>query len=133
MAEDIAHTAQHTERAPRSTEPSGFGDFCSRVTPPELLYIWLLSFEELRLAMNAHLPVVRPPLCYARQGATHVHQKTEPSGPGHRTRNTTNRAGEPVQMSQSAQDNTHATHASGKHTGEQEPSGPGHRTRNTTH
>ena len=47
----------------------------SRVTPPELLYIWLLSFDELRLAMNPHLPVVRPLLCYARRGATPMHQK----------------------------------------------------------
>ena len=45
-----------------------FGAFWSRVTPPELLYIWLLSFDELRLAMNAQLPVVRLLLCYARQG-----------------------------------------------------------------
>ena len=52
-----------------------FGAFWSRVTPPELLYIWLLSFDELRLAMNAHLPVVRPLLCYARRGATPMHQK----------------------------------------------------------
>ena len=52
-----------------------FGAFWSRVTPPELLYIWLLSFNELRLAMNAHLPVVRPLLCYARRGATPMHQK----------------------------------------------------------
>ena len=51
--------------------------FWSRVTPPELLYIWLLSFDELRLAMNAHLPVVRPLLCYARRGATPMHQKIE--------------------------------------------------------
>ena len=51
------------------------GAFWSRVTPPELLYIWLLSFDELRLAMNAHLPVVRPLLCYARRGATPMHQK----------------------------------------------------------
>ena len=36
---------------------------------------WLLSFDELRLAMNAHLPVVRPLLCYARRGATPMHQK----------------------------------------------------------
>ena len=49
--------------------------FWSRVTPPELLYIWLLSFDELRLPMNAHLPVVRPLLCYARRGATPMHQK----------------------------------------------------------
>ena len=40
-----------------------------------VLYIWLLSFDELRLAMNAHLPVVRPLLCYARRGATPMHQK----------------------------------------------------------
>ena len=52
-----------------------FGALCSRVTPPELLYIWLLSFDELRLAMNAHFPVVRPLLCYARRGATPMHQK----------------------------------------------------------
>ena len=52
-----------------------FGAFWSRVTPPELLYIWLLSFDELPLAMNAHLPVVRPLLCYARRGATPMHQK----------------------------------------------------------
>ena len=49
--------------------------FWSMVTPPELLYIWLLSFDELRLAMNAHLPVVRPLLCYARRGVTPMHQK----------------------------------------------------------
>ena len=52
-----------------------FGAFWSRVTPPELLYILLLSFDEFRLAMNAHLPVVRLLLCYARQGATPMHQK----------------------------------------------------------
>ena len=52
-----------------------FGAFRSRVTPPELLYIWLPSLHELRLAMNAHLPVVRPLLCYARRGATPMHQK----------------------------------------------------------
>ena len=52
-----------------------FGALWSRVTPPDLLYIWLLSFDELRLAMNAHLPVVRPLLCYARWGATPMHQK----------------------------------------------------------
>ena len=33
----------------------------------------------------------------------------EPSGPGHRTRNTTNRAGTPVNSSQVAQDPAHAT------------------------
>ena len=52
-----------------------FGAFWSRFTPPELLYIWLLSFDELRLAMNAHLPVVGPLLCYARRGAISMHQK----------------------------------------------------------
>ena len=58
-----------------------FGVFWSRITPPELLYIWLLSFEERRLSMNAQLPVVRPLLCYARRGATPMHQKTSlPSG-----------------------------------------------------
>ena len=51
------------------------GAFWSRVTPPELLYIWLLSFDEFRLAMNTHLPVVRPLFCYARRGATPMHQK----------------------------------------------------------
>ena len=59
-----------------------FGAFWSRVTPPELLYIWLLSFDELRLAMNAHLPVVRPLLCYARRGATPMHQKVVIEGCG---------------------------------------------------
>ena len=52
-----------------------FGEFWRRLTPPELLYIWLLSFDELRLAMNAHLPVVRPLLCDARPGATPMHQR----------------------------------------------------------
>ena len=33
-------------------------------------------FYELRLAMNAHLPLVRPLLCYARRGATPMHPKT---------------------------------------------------------
>ena len=53
---------------------SGNRVLISRVTPPELLYIWLLSFDELRLAMNAHLPVVRPLLCSAHPGATPMHQ-----------------------------------------------------------
>ena len=56
----------HSNQAP--------GAFWSRVTPPELLYIWLLSFDELWLGMNAHLPVVRPLLSYARRGATPMHQ-----------------------------------------------------------
>ena len=29
--------------------------------------------------MNAHLPVVRPLLCYARRGATPMHQKRVPN------------------------------------------------------
>ena len=33
------------------------------------------ELDELRLAMNAHLPVVRPLLCYAHRGATPMHQK----------------------------------------------------------
>ena len=79
----------------------------------------------------------------------------EPSGPGHRTRNTTHRAGTPVNRSQVARDTAHAKqhterahqrtgakwrrtqhtqhNTPSRHTGEQEPSGPGHRTRNTTH
>ena len=52
-----------------------FGAYWSKVTPPELLYIWLLSLDELRLAMKAHLLVVRPLVCYARRGATPMHQK----------------------------------------------------------
>ena len=70
------HNTNHRangEATPHSNQ--AFGAFWSRVTPPELLYIWLLSFDELRLAMNAHLPVVRPLLCYARRGATPMHQK----------------------------------------------------------
>ena len=79
----------------------------------------------------------------------------EPSGPGHRTRNTTHRAGTPVNRSQVAQKTAHTTqrtewahrgtaaklsrtphtqhNTAGEHTGEQEPSGPGHRTRNATY
>ena len=56
-----------------------FGVFWSRVTPAELLYIWLSSFDELRLAMNALLPVVRPLLCYAPRGATPMHKKKHAS------------------------------------------------------
>ena len=39
-----------------------------RVHAPELLYIWLLSFNDLRLAMNACVPLVRLLLCYAPPG-----------------------------------------------------------------
>ena len=74
----------------------------------------------------------------------------EPGGPGHRTRNTTHRAGTPVNRSQGAQDIAHATqHTERAHrwtgarrprtphtqhnttsgnTGEQESGGPAHRT-----
>ena len=43
-----------------------------------------------------------------RYGAGHTGEQ-EPSGPGHRTRNTTPRAGTPVNRSQVAQDTAHAT------------------------
>ena len=55
---------------------AGFQPTPINLESSELLYIWLLSFDELRLAMNAHLPVVRPLLCYARRGATPMHQKS---------------------------------------------------------
>ena len=53
--------------------------------------------------------------------------------PGNRTRNTTHRAGTPVNRSQVAQDTARKHNTPSGHTGEQDPSGPGHRTRNTTH
>ena len=56
----------------------GRGGIDIRPEYPELLYIWLLSFEELRLTMNAHLPVVRPLLCYARRGATPMQKQNTP-------------------------------------------------------
>ena len=81
--------------------------------------------------MNAHLPVVRPLLCYARRGATPMDQKTGarrprrphtqhnalsehtseqgPSGPRDRTHNATRRAGTPVNRGQEAQDTAHGT------------------------
>ena len=57
----------------------------------------------------------------------------ELSGPGHRTRNTTEREGTPVKRSQEARTPhpQHKTHCG--YTGEQEPSVPEHRTRKTTH
>ena len=48
--------------------------FC-RGLPPQLLYIGLPSFDELRLAMNACMPLVRPLLCYACRGFSPMHQK----------------------------------------------------------
>ena len=72
----LRHNTNHRANGEATAHSNqAFGAFWSRVTPPELLYIWLLSFDELRLAMNAHLPVVRPLLCYARRGATPMHQK----------------------------------------------------------
>ena len=79
----------------------------------------------------------------------------EPRGPGHRTSNTTHRAGTPANRSQGPQDTAQATqhseradrwtgatwprtphtqnNAAGGHTGERERNGPGHRTSKTTH
>ena len=72
----LRHNTNHRANGEATAHSNqAFGAFWSRVTPPVLPYIWLLSFNELRLAMNAHLPVVRPLLCYARRGATPVHQK----------------------------------------------------------
>ena len=53
-----AEDEEDSEKQERNREVhsnQAFGAFWSRVTPPELLYIWLLSFEELRLTMNASL------------------------------------------------------------------------------
>ena len=73
----LRHNTNHRANGEATAHSNqAFGAFSSRVTPPELLYIWLLSFDELGLAMNAHLPVVRPLLCYARRGATPIHQKS---------------------------------------------------------
>ena len=70
------HNADHRANGEATAHSNqAFGAFWSRATPLELLYIWLLSFDELRLAMNVHLPVVRPLMCYARRGATPMHQK----------------------------------------------------------
>ena len=70
------HNTNHRANGEATAHSSqAFGAFWSRATPPELLYIWLLSFDELRLAINAHLLVVRPLLCYARRGATPMHQR----------------------------------------------------------
>ena len=72
----LRHNTNHRANGEATAHSNqAFGAFWSRVTPPVLLYIWLLSLDELRLAMNAHLPVVRPLLCYARRGATPMHQK----------------------------------------------------------
>ena len=74
----LRHNTNHRANGEATAHSNqAFGAFWSRVTPPELLYIWLLSFDELPLAMNAHLPVVRPLLCYARRGATPMHQKKQ--------------------------------------------------------
>ena len=56
----------------------------------------------------------------------------EPIGLVHRTRNTSHRAGTPVNRSQVGQDTAHTGNAPSAHIGEQEPSGPGHRTSKTT-
>ena len=54
----------------------------------------------------------------------------EPGGPGHRTHNTTHRAGTAVNRSQEAKDTANTQrNAPSEHTGEHEPRGPGHRTR----
>ena len=40
--------------------------------------LWSCAIKQvgqLRLAMNTHLPVVRPLLCYACRGATPMHQR----------------------------------------------------------
>ena len=96
----------------------------------------------------------RTPNAQCNAPSRHIGEQ-EPSGPGHRTRNTTHRAGTLANRSQVAQDTAHATqcterahprtgakwprtphtkhNAPSEHTGEQEPSGPGHRTGNTTH
>ena len=62
----------------------------------------LLSLDELQLAMNAHLPVIRPLLCYARQGATPMHQK--------KTANTTLQASAPVKKRRQDKDTAYTTH-----------------------
>ena len=98
-------------------------------------------------------------LCYKNANAGIVTDSAsgeqEPSGPGHRTHNTTHGAGTPVNGSQVAQGGAHAKQRSerahretgarwprtphmqhitpGEHTGEQEPSGPGQGTHNITH
>ena len=72
----LRHNTNHRANGEATAHSNqAFGAFWSRVTPPELLYIWLQSFDELWLAMNAHLPVVRPLLCSACRGATPMHQK----------------------------------------------------------
>ena len=55
----------------------------------------------------------------------------EPGGPGHHTRNTTHRAGRPVNKSQGTEVTAHATQHTKQAQGQQEPSVPGHGTHNT--
>ena len=57
----------------------------------------------------------------------------EPSGPGHRTRDRTHRAGTLVSRIQVAQDTAQQHSTPSVRTGEQEPTGPGHRTCDTSH
>ena len=65
--------------------------------------------------MNLGATALGLQLCEEAQDTAHAKQHTErrtaeqePSGPGHRTRNTTHRAGTPVNRSQVAQDTAHA-------------------------
>ena len=76
------------------------------MSPPQM------SLDELRLAMNAHLPVVRPLLCYARRGATPMHQKMSPPEKkiGEQWQNTWNLnplTWEPVDHRPGSQDTSH--------------------------
>ena len=92
---------------------------------------------------------------HENQRTERAHREQEPSGPGHRTRNTTPRAGTVVDRSLVAKDTAPAKQPTEQahrgtgvrwprtpqtqhntpsgHTGEREPSGPGHHTRESTH
>ena len=140
MARDIAHATQPcdtTHRAGTQVNRSQGAQDTAQTTE---------STEPPHRGRRAKEPVT--------QRAQHS-ARSEPSGPGHRTRDTTHRAGKSVNRSHIAQEiadttqNTDPTHRGtgaksprtphtqhntpSGHTGEQERNCPGHRTRDTTH
>ena len=140
-AQDIAHTQRNALSGPTGDqEPSGAGH------------------RTLNTAREASRPVTRRQVAqdtaHATQRTKPAHRRTgakwlrtphtqnsastghtgeqEQTRSGHHTRDTTHRAGTPVNRSQLAQDTAHTQcNAVSGPIGRQEPSGPGHRTRDT--
>ena len=163
VAQDTVHATRQTDRAHRCTgakgprtphtqhntrsghtgeqEPSGPGHRKRNTThragtPQDRSQGAQDTAHQIQHTEQAHMltGAKGPKIPYTQHNKPIGHTgEQEPTGPRHRTRNTTNRAGTPVKRSQGAQDTAHPRSTPSGHTSEQEPRGQGHGTRNTRH